>query len=144
MHVAKDACAVAACLFAAAAIAMMKHTAKMEQDMGHLDGNDARHLASQAHYANHQVICSNTQGIIRILLTTSIAPPVPCPLQHVLSFQLPPAAAGAHVTALYRLTEGSGSAAGAQGGSGPRATGVGAPAVWSKQVYAAVQEQLRK
>jgi len=64
---------------------------------------------------------------------------VPC-LQHILSFQLPPAAAGAHVTALFRLTE----AAGTKAGPGPRATAVGSPEVWSKQVYAAVQDNLRR
>lgn len=63
-----------------------------------------------------------------------------CVAQHVLSFQLPPAAAGAHVTALYRLTEAG--ASGAPGG--PRARGVGTPEAWSKQVYAAVQDRLRR
>lgn len=66
-------------------------------------------------------------------------------LQHILSFQLPPAAAGAHVTALYRLTEDSGAAGAAgKGPGGPRASGVGSPEAWSKQVYAAVQDSLRR
>jgi hypothetical protein len=66
-------------------------------------------------------------------------------LQHILSFQLPPAAAGAHVTALYRLTEDSGAAGAAgKGPGGPRASGVGSPEAWSKKVYAAVQDSLRR
>lgn len=81
--------------------------------------------------------------------------PQRCLPQHILSFQLPPAAAGAHVTALYRLTEASrgsttagagagGGAKGAAAAGGPRATGVGGPEVWSKQVYAAVHDTLRR
>jgi hypothetical protein len=46
------------------------------------------------------------------------------------------------VTALYRLTEAG--ASGAKGGPGPRASGVGTPEVWSKQVYIAVQDNLRR
>ena len=65
-------------------------------------------------------------------------------VQHILSFQLPPAAAGAHVTALYRLTEDSGAAGAGKGAAGPRASGVGSPEAWSKQVYAAVQDSLRR
>lgn len=56
-------------------------------------------------------------------------------LQHILSFHLPPTAAGAHVSALFKLTEAT-----ASGGSGS----TGAPAVWAKQVYTAAHEHLRR
>ncbi|KAF8073170.1 Ncapd3 [Scenedesmus sp. PABB004] len=53
-------------------------------------------------------------------------------LQHTLSFQLPPAAAGAHVAALFKLTEAASGAA------------TGTPAQWARQVYAAAHECLRR
>lgn len=67
-------------------------------------------------------------------------------LQHTLSFQLPPAAAGAHVAALFRLTEAAAGSAG-DGGSSSSSTAAGAagpPAQWAKQVFAAAHEQLRR
>ncbi|KAF6260358.1 non-SMC mitotic condensation complex subunit 1-domain-containing protein [Scenedesmus sp. NREL 46B-D3] len=67
-------------------------------------------------------------------------------LQHTLSFQLPPAAAGAHVAALYRLTEAA--AGGAGGGSSSSswagAGAAGPPGQWAKQVFCAAHEQLRR
>lgn len=56
-------------------------------------------------------------------------------LQHILSFQLPPTAAGAHVAALFKLTEAA--AAGS-------ASAAGTPAAWAKQVYNAAHEHLRR
>lgn len=63
-----------------------------------------------------------------------------CYLQHILSFQLPPTAAGAHVTALFKLTEAAAGSSAAAAGAGP----AGAPAVWAKQVYNAAHEHLRR
>ncbi|WIA29655.1 hypothetical protein OEZ86_012141 [Tetradesmus obliquus] len=68
-------------------------------------------------------------------------------LQHTLSFQLPPAAAGAHVAALFRLTEAAAGSAGDGRSSSSSSTAAGAagpPAQWAKQVFAAAHEQLRR
>jgi hypothetical protein len=56
--------------------------------------------------------------------------------QHTLSFRLPPVAAGAHVAALAKLTEAAGCAA-EPGAPGP-------PAQWTKEVFAAAHEHLRR
>lgn len=61
-------------------------------------------------------------------------------LQHILSFQLPPVAAGAHVAALFKLTEATSAATHGEGTSTACAT----PAQWTKQVFNAGHEILRR
>eukprot|EP00775_Hariotina_reticulata_P011091 gene11092-11246_t len=61
-------------------------------------------------------------------------------LQHILSFQLPPVAAGAHVAALFKLTEAASAATHGEGTSTVSAT----PAQWTKQVFNAGHEILRR
>jgi hypothetical protein len=80
------------------------------------------------------------------ILTQHLYPAACFFLQHTLSFQLPPAAAGAHVAALFRLTE---AAAGGAGGGSSSSSGAGAgaagpPGQWAKQVFSAAHEQLRR